>query len=70
MKVFHPNPGKRLCDVHVMENTLAADLLDGRTIIVPLTWYLRLLNATTEQRSRWESPVRDTEIIGRNWTRI
>ena len=29
------------------------DLADGRTIIVPLAWYPRLLNANMEQRSRW-----------------
>lgn len=40
-------------DVHFTEDTLAVDLLDGRTIIVPLTWYPRLLDATAEQRSRW-----------------
>jgi hypothetical protein len=40
--------------VHVTEDTLAVDLADGRTIIVPLTWYPRLLNATMEQRSRWK----------------
>jgi hypothetical protein len=35
-------------------SVLAVDLLDGRTIIVPLTWYPRLLEATAEQRSRWK----------------
>ncbi len=28
--------------------------MDGRTIIVPLAWYPRLLNATSEQRSKWQ----------------
>jgi hypothetical protein len=32
------------------------DLADGRTIIVPLTWYPRLLSATMEQRSREGMP--------------
>jgi hypothetical protein len=54
MNAFHPSPGERVLDVHVTEDTLAVDLLDGRTIIVPLTWYPRLLDATTEQRSRWK----------------
>src|SRR5271165_931169 len=48
------NPGQRVRDVHVTEDTLAVDLADGRTIIVPLTWYPRLLNATMEQRFRWK----------------
>ncbi len=43
----------RVRDVHFTEDTLAVDLADGRTIIVPLTWYPRLLEATREQRSRW-----------------
>jgi len=29
--------------------------MDGRTITVPLAWYPRLLNATQQQRDRWES---------------
>ena len=41
-------------DVRVTEDTLAVDLFDGRTIIVPLTWYPRLLDATAEQRSHWK----------------
>lgn len=32
--------------------TRTTDLMDGRTITVPLTWYPRLLNAT-EQRAKW-----------------
>lgn len=53
MSISHPNPGERVRDVHVTEDTLAVDLMDGRTIIVPLVWYPRLLEATAEQRSRW-----------------
>ena len=56
MSTSLPNPGERVRDVHLTEDTLAVDLADGRTIIVPLTWYhvTRLLNATPEQRSRWK----------------
>lgn len=32
---------------------LSVDLVDGRTITVPLAWYPRLLNATPEQRRNW-----------------
>jgi hypothetical protein len=28
--------------------------MDGRTIVVPLVWYPRLLNATAAQRANWE----------------
>lgn len=40
--------------MHFTEDTLAVDLADGRTIIVPLAWYPRLLDATIAQRSRWK----------------
>ena len=49
-----PNSGERVRDVHFSDDALAVDLLDGRTITVPLTWYPRLMNATPEQRSRWK----------------
>lgn len=42
-------------DVHVTEGTLAVDLADGRTIVVPIAWFPLLLNATAEQRSRWRA---------------
>ena len=32
---------------------MAVDLMDGRTIVVPLAWYPRLLDATLEQRRNW-----------------
>ena len=54
MSASHPNAGERVRDVRLTDDTLAVDLLDGRTIIVPLTWYPRLLNATEEQRLHWE----------------
>jgi Protein of unknown function (DUF2442) len=54
MNASQPNSGERVRDVQVTEDTLAVDLLDGRTIIVPLAWYPRLLNATEEQRSHWK----------------
>ncbi len=54
MSASLPNSGERVRDVHLTEDTLAVDLLDGRTIIVPLAWYPRLLSATPEQRSRWK----------------
>ena len=47
------NPGQRIVNVEVSEDELKVELLDGRTIIVPLAWYPRLLHATPEQRNRW-----------------
>ena len=47
------NAGERVQDVHVGEDTLSVDLMDGRTITVPLAWYPRLLHATPEERNSW-----------------
>ena len=38
----------------VSDDTLTAELSDGRTIAVPLAWYSRLVHATPEERVRWE----------------
>ena len=39
--------------VAIDDDTLTADLSDGRTISVPLTWYPRLVHATVEERCNW-----------------
>ena len=54
MHVPEVKPGERVKDVHFTEDTLAVDLVDGRTIIVPLAWYPKLLEATAEQRLNWK----------------
>ena len=46
-------PGERVKDVRVTDDLLTVDLVDGRTISVPLVWYPRLLGATPEQRANW-----------------
>jgi hypothetical protein len=53
MNASEPKPGERVKDVRFTDDTLAVDLLDGRTIIVPLVWYPSLLNASPQQRSNW-----------------
>jgi hypothetical protein len=45
---------ERVLDVRCDEHRLVVDLMDGRTISVPLAWYPRLLHATLEQRAKWE----------------
>ena len=40
--------------VAATEDTLTAELTDGRTISVPLAWYPRLLHATPEERANWK----------------
>ena len=45
---------ERVLDVRFDEASLIVDLMDGRTISVPLAWYPRLLRATPAQREHWE----------------
>ena len=45
---------ERVKDVVIDEDALQVDLMDGRSIRVPLAWYPSLLNATEAQRSDWE----------------
>ena len=45
---------ERVLDVRFDEARLIVDLMDGRTISVPLAWYPRLLHASADQRARWE----------------
>jgi hypothetical protein len=40
--------------VHVTDDTITAELLDGRSISVPLSWSWRLSEATPAQRNRFE----------------
>ena len=54
MTISHTKPGERVKDVHFREDTLSVDLVDGRTVVVPLAWYPRLLHATSEQRANWQ----------------
>ena len=44
----------RAQSIRVSDEALAVDLVDGRTIIVPLGWYPRLWNATPEERNHLE----------------
>ena len=40
--------------VTVTEEAVTVDLVDGRTIIVPLAWYPRLWHGTPEERNHFE----------------
>jgi hypothetical protein len=51
--------------VRFTEEVLVVDLLDGRTISVPLLWYPRLLSSTPEQRENWRLAVADSASTGR-----
>lgn len=44
----------RVRHVAIDSEKLTVDLMDGRSIAVPLAWYPRLLEATPAQRGKWE----------------
>jgi hypothetical protein len=48
------NVETRIQTVSVTEDTITAQLVDGRTISVPLAWSWRLSEATPEQRAAFE----------------
>ena len=48
------NVESRIQHVWVTEDTIAAQLVDGRTITVPLAWSWRLSEATPEKRANFE----------------
>jgi hypothetical protein len=39
--------------ISVSDDSLVADLADGRTITVPLAWFPRLAHGTPEERANW-----------------
>jgi hypothetical protein len=47
-------PDERVKSVRCTNDAVVVDLVDGRIISVPLTWYPRLLNATPAQRANWK----------------
>lgn len=54
MGILAPTADERVRDVRLDDESLSVLLMDGRTISVPLAWYPRLLDASPEQRARWE----------------
>jgi hypothetical protein len=39
--------------VQVTEEALVVELVDGRTVSVPLSWYPRLIQGSPEERDNW-----------------
>ncbi len=56
--------GARAVAVRVAEDELTVDLEDGRTLVVPLAWYPRLLHGSKRERARWRFIGRG---IGIHW---
>lgn len=55
MGILAPNADERVKDVQVTADSLVVDLMDGRTISVPLAWYPRLAEASARQRANWQA---------------
>jgi len=55
MNISEIKPGERVKNVYFTDDTLSVDLIDGRTITVPLAWYPRLLHASPANRNNWET---------------
>lgn len=45
----------RIGNVRVSKDLLSVELLDGRTITVPLAWYPTLLHASEHERRDWKT---------------
>lgn len=54
MGILAANADERVKDVRFGDGTISVDLMDGRTITVPLAWYPRLSGATAAQRADWQ----------------
>lgn len=54
MNTSTQKPDERVEAVYFTRNALVVDLMDGRTISVPLSWYPRLLKASQRERAQWE----------------
>lgn len=54
MGILAAQADERVKDVQIDADALQVDLMDGRSIRVPLAWYPRLLDASDLQRSKWE----------------
>jgi hypothetical protein len=50
--VVEMNPGIAV-GVGLTDDSLVVDLIDGRTIAVPLAWYPRLIHATPAEQNDW-----------------
>ena len=47
-------PASRVVSVTLTDDTLSADIDDGRTISVPIGWYPRLANGTPAERANFQ----------------
>ena len=65
MGILALSADERVRDVRVSEDTLMVDLMDGRTISVPLVWYPRLFGGTAKQPVTASTGQTSTKISAR-----
>jgi hypothetical protein len=53
MNISTRKTDERVEAVYFTRNSLVVDLMDGRSISVPLAWYPKLLKATPQERACW-----------------
>ena len=44
----------QVMDVAIADEKLVVDLADGRSLVIPLSWYPRLQYATKTERQNWQ----------------
>ena len=44
----------RVVNVRITDDTLTVDLADGRSLVIPLEWYPRLLHGSPTERQHWQ----------------
>ena len=54
MSILETEADERVKDVKIDSDMLQVDLMDGRSIHVPLAWYPRLFKASEVEKSNWE----------------
>ena len=46
---------ERVKNLHIDDDVISVDLMDGRSISVPLIWYPRLAGASQKARENWQT---------------
>jgi len=54
MSTLATKTDERVKNVSFLNDNLVVDLMDGRIISVPIVWFPRLLNASTDALNKWE----------------
>ena len=54
MGILAAEADERVRDVRFDDATMSVELMDGRTITVPLAWYPTLLDANPSERANWQ----------------